>query len=147
MEACLDLRHRLGDQKIFDYLHELAWWAGRHLSEKWCTRTIVPEHMVGAMVLLFSHSFSSLLFSILLFSLFNRLTSNFRLIASRKPTKSKISCCKNMISTSLFMSSKENPSLVCQPKSIWKKVTLSCLEKSSLMKKKDFLVCKRTERK
>jgi isopenicillin-N epimerase len=35
---------------IYRYNHDLAWWAGQYLADRWGTRFTTPETMIGAMV-------------------------------------------------------------------------------------------------
>lgn len=50
----IDLLGELGGDEgaaaVYRYNHELAWWAGKHLSERWGTRFTTPEAMIGSMV-------------------------------------------------------------------------------------------------
>ena len=39
-----------GVAAIYRYNHELAWWAGQYLADRWGTRFTTPEEMVGSMV-------------------------------------------------------------------------------------------------
>ena len=39
-----------GVAAIYRYNHELAWWAGRYLADRWGTRFTTPEEMIGSMV-------------------------------------------------------------------------------------------------
>ncbi|MEY2583012.1 MAG: isopenicillin-N epimerase [Ilumatobacteraceae bacterium] len=39
-----------GASAIHRYNHELAWWAGQYLADRWGTRFSTPEEMIGAMV-------------------------------------------------------------------------------------------------
>ena len=41
---------RDGVAAIYRYNHELAWWAGQYLADRWGTRFATPEEMIGAMV-------------------------------------------------------------------------------------------------
>ena len=51
LESALAFRARIGgEEAIRTYIHNLAWWAGSHLSALWGTTTIFPEFMVGSMV-------------------------------------------------------------------------------------------------
>jgi isopenicillin-N epimerase len=42
--------HSYGLDAIFAYNHELAWWAGQYLSDRWDTLFATPESMIGSMV-------------------------------------------------------------------------------------------------
>jgi isopenicillin-N epimerase len=35
---------------VYRYNHELAWWAGQYLADRWGTRFTTPEEMIGSMV-------------------------------------------------------------------------------------------------
>ena len=35
---------------IYRHNHELAWWAGQYLADRWGTRFATPEEMIGSMV-------------------------------------------------------------------------------------------------
>ncbi|MGZ4699948.1 MAG: aminotransferase class V-fold PLP-dependent enzyme [Ilumatobacteraceae bacterium] len=39
-----------GVAAIYRYNHELAWWTGQYLADRWGTRFTTPEEMIGAMV-------------------------------------------------------------------------------------------------
>ncbi len=39
-----------GVAAIYRYNHELAWWAGQYLADRWGTRFTTPEAMIGSMV-------------------------------------------------------------------------------------------------
>ena len=39
-----------GVAAIYRYNHELAWWAGHYLADRWGTRFTTPEEMIGSMV-------------------------------------------------------------------------------------------------
>ncbi len=39
-----------GVAAIYRYNHELAWWSGQYLADRWGTRFATPEKMIGAMV-------------------------------------------------------------------------------------------------
>ena len=39
-----------GVSAIYRYNHELAWWAGQYLADRWGTRFTTPEEMIGSMV-------------------------------------------------------------------------------------------------
>ena len=39
-----------GVAAIYRYNHELAWWAGQYLGDRWGTRFATPEEMIGSMV-------------------------------------------------------------------------------------------------
>lgn len=39
-----------GVAAIYRHNHELAWWAGQYLADRWGTRFATPEEMIGAMV-------------------------------------------------------------------------------------------------
>jgi isopenicillin-N epimerase len=39
-----------GVEAIYRYNHELAWWAGQYLADRWATRFATPEEMIGSMV-------------------------------------------------------------------------------------------------
>ena len=39
-----------GVAAIYRYNHELAWWAGQYLADRWGTRFTTPETMIGSMV-------------------------------------------------------------------------------------------------
>ena len=39
-----------GVAAIYRYNHELAWWAGHYLADRWGTRFTTPEAMIGSMV-------------------------------------------------------------------------------------------------
>lgn len=39
-----------GVAAIYRYNHELAWWAGQYLADRWGTRFTTPEGMIGSMV-------------------------------------------------------------------------------------------------
>ena len=39
-----------GVDAIYRYNHELAWWAGQYLADRWGTRFTTPEEMIGSMV-------------------------------------------------------------------------------------------------
>ncbi len=39
-----------GVAAIYRYNHELAWWSGQYLADRWGTRFTTPEEMVGSMV-------------------------------------------------------------------------------------------------
>ena len=39
-----------GVAAIYRYNHELAWWAGQYLADRWDTRFTTPEEMIGSMV-------------------------------------------------------------------------------------------------
>ncbi len=39
-----------GVAAIYRYNHDLAWWAGQYLADRWGTRFTTPEEMIGAMV-------------------------------------------------------------------------------------------------
>ena len=39
-----------GVAAIYRYNHELAWWAGQYLADRWGTRFTTPEEMIGSMV-------------------------------------------------------------------------------------------------
>jgi isopenicillin-N epimerase len=39
-----------GVAAIYRYNHELAWWAGQYLADRWGTRFATPEEMIGSMV-------------------------------------------------------------------------------------------------
>ena len=41
---------RDGVAAIYRYNHELAWWSGQYLADRWGTRFATPEEMIGAMV-------------------------------------------------------------------------------------------------
>jgi isopenicillin-N epimerase len=50
----IDLMNEFGGDEgvtaIYRYNHELAWWAGQHLADRWGTRFTTPEEMIGSMV-------------------------------------------------------------------------------------------------
>jgi isopenicillin-N epimerase len=50
----IELMNELGGDEgvaaVQRYNHDLAWWAGQHLSERWGTRFTTPEAMIGSMV-------------------------------------------------------------------------------------------------
>lgn len=46
----IGMMREFGVQAVQGYDHDLAWWAGRHLSERWETSFTTPEAMVGTMV-------------------------------------------------------------------------------------------------
>ena len=39
-----------GVAAIYRYNHDLAWWAGQYLADRWGTRFTTPEEMIGSMV-------------------------------------------------------------------------------------------------
>ena len=39
-----------GVEAIYRHNHELAWWSGRYLADRWGTRFTTPEQMIGSMV-------------------------------------------------------------------------------------------------
>ena len=39
-----------GVAAIYRYNHDLAWWAGQYLSDRWGTRFTTPEEMIGSMI-------------------------------------------------------------------------------------------------
>jgi isopenicillin-N epimerase len=39
-----------GTDAVLGHNHELAWWAGRYLADRWGTRFETPEGMIGSMV-------------------------------------------------------------------------------------------------
>ena len=39
-----------GVAAIYRHNHELAWWAGQYLADRWGTRFATPEEMIGSMV-------------------------------------------------------------------------------------------------
>jgi isopenicillin-N epimerase len=39
-----------GVEAIYRHNHELAWWSGQHLADRWGTRFTTPEQMIGSMV-------------------------------------------------------------------------------------------------
>jgi isopenicillin-N epimerase len=39
-----------GVAAIYRYNHDLAWWAGQYLADRWDTRFTTPEDMIGSMV-------------------------------------------------------------------------------------------------
>ena len=46
----VELLRAEGLDHLYAYNHELAWWAGQHLTERWGTMFATPEAMIGAMV-------------------------------------------------------------------------------------------------
>jgi len=46
----IDLLHSYGEGAVMSYNHQLAWWAGRFLSDAWGTAFTTPETMIGSMV-------------------------------------------------------------------------------------------------
>ena len=39
-----------GVAAIYRHNHDLAWWAGQYLADRWGTRFTTPEEMIGSMV-------------------------------------------------------------------------------------------------
>ncbi|MEY2445126.1 MAG: isopenicillin-N epimerase, partial [Ilumatobacteraceae bacterium] len=39
-----------GVAAIYRHNHDLAWWAGQYLADRWGTRFTTPEQMIGSMV-------------------------------------------------------------------------------------------------
>jgi len=60
------------------YLHDLALSAGSYLSSLWKTRTIVPEYMVGGMVIFFFFFFEIYRFLEPFEMIFLNLNLNFK---------------------------------------------------------------------
>jgi isopenicillin-N epimerase len=48
--VAIAMLEEFGFADVCRYNHELAWWAGRYLSDRWDTAFTTPEEMVGAMV-------------------------------------------------------------------------------------------------
>jgi isopenicillin-N epimerase len=46
----IDMMREIGLDAIYTHNHELAWWAGRYLSDRWGTAFTTPEGMIGSMV-------------------------------------------------------------------------------------------------
>ena len=46
----VELLRAEGLDDLFAYNHDLAWWTGQHLAERWGTSFATPEAMIGAMV-------------------------------------------------------------------------------------------------
>ncbi|MFV0307356.1 MAG: aminotransferase class V-fold PLP-dependent enzyme [Desertimonas sp.] len=46
----IDLLHAEGLDDLYAYNHELVWWAGQHLAERWGTTLASPREMTGSMV-------------------------------------------------------------------------------------------------
>ncbi|MEP7202981.1 MAG: aminotransferase class V-fold PLP-dependent enzyme [Ilumatobacteraceae bacterium] len=50
----IDLMNEFGGDdgvaSIYRYNHDLAWWAGQYLADRWDTRFTTPEEMIGSMV-------------------------------------------------------------------------------------------------
>lgn len=48
--AAIDLMREWGVERIRAWNHDLAWWAGRYLSDRWGVAFTTPEAMIGTMV-------------------------------------------------------------------------------------------------
>ena len=46
----IDMMREFGLTEIYGYNHELAWWAGQQLSQRWGTAFTTPEGMISSMV-------------------------------------------------------------------------------------------------
>lgn len=46
----IDLMRSYGLAAVYAYNHDLAWWAGQYLADRWDTPFTTPESMIGAMV-------------------------------------------------------------------------------------------------
>lgn len=46
----IDLLRSHGLDDVFAYNHDLAWWSGQYLAERWDTPFATPESMIGSMV-------------------------------------------------------------------------------------------------
>ncbi len=48
--TALEVMASYGTTDVFRYNHELAWWAGQYLADRWGTSFTTPEEMIGTMV-------------------------------------------------------------------------------------------------
>lgn len=46
----IDMMREFGLADVFAYNHDLAWWAGQHLAQRWGSAFDTPRSMIGAMV-------------------------------------------------------------------------------------------------
>ena len=48
--AGIEVMARYGLTDLYAYNHRLAWWAGQYVCDRWGTRLVTPESMIGAMI-------------------------------------------------------------------------------------------------
>jgi len=46
----IELIHSYGCEAVWEYTHDLAWWSGQFLADRWGTAFTTPEEMIAAMV-------------------------------------------------------------------------------------------------